>query len=103
MTHVLELSEKTLDKTTKEILQHVTANILERNGKIEISDKEIDDINKNLKDILELKKPDDNTSLYKLNYKMEMTEEWVTEPEDRSVNIMGPSPFLWLMSILSEA
>lgn len=55
MTHVLELSEKSLNKTIIETLQQLRANILERNGKTEIFNKEIDDINKNLKDILELK------------------------------------------------
>ena len=32
---------------------------------------------------------------------MEMIEERVNELEDRSVKIMGPSPLLWLLFILS--
>lgn len=70
------------------MLQEVKVNTFEMNGKIEILNRLIQTVKKNQVEILEL---NDTTSLKNslggISNKMEMTEETVSESENRSMKI----------------
>lgn len=85
---MLELSGIEHKATIITMLQEVKVNTFEMNGKIEILNRLIQTVKKNQVEILEL---NDTTSLKNslggISNKMEMTEETVSESENRSMKI----------------
>lgn len=69
------------------MLQEVKVNTFEMNGKIEILNRLIQTVKKNQVEILELNDTSLKNSLGGISNKMEMTEETVSESENRSMKI----------------
>lgn len=85
MTQLLELSDKDSKVAIMVMLQQLNVDILKTNVYIDYLGKEIENIKQKQMEILELKSmiPKIKNSLQRLNSKVQMTDESVSECEDR--------------------
>lgn len=85
MTQLLELSDKDSKVVIMVMLQQLNVDILKTNVYIDCLSKEIENTKQKQMEILELKTiiPKIKNSLQRLNSKVQMTDESVSECEDR--------------------
>lgn len=85
MTQMLELSGKDPQIAIIVMLQQLIVDILKTNGNMDCLSKEIENIKQKQMQILELKNiiPKIKNSLQRLNSKVQMTDESISECEDR--------------------